>query len=414
MRAFIGPENLKIILVILFFTVLFEQSGVLIILPVLPDLLYEITGSDVADTAQIGGFLSASYALMQLIFGPIIGKLSDHYGRRKILVISSFVFIFDYLIMAFATELWVLFLGRILAGITGACLVTGLACVADISSPESKTKNYAFIYAALGLGLIVGPIISSISVRIGLAFHLGVRAPFFFASMFALVNFLVILFFMPETLAENKRNKFKVESPFKPIVKFSQYPGLKKMFLSHFIFMIAVQAPFVLTSFFVKEKLKWDPVQTADLFIWIGVVMIVVQLVAVPKLYPKLGNINICYLGMILFALGMLMMVFVNNTGILYFASALFGCSMISNSAYSSLYTSQVKENEQGELQGVISSFVSLATIIGLLFMTDLFKFSVEQDILLRESNPFLVATFLTLISFVYLISAFNKLEHKL
>ncbi|MCV2503911.1 MAG: hypothetical protein N4Q30_07535, partial [Neisseriaceae bacterium] len=135
--------------------------------------------------------------------------------------------------------------------------------------------------------------------------------------------------------------------------------------------------------------------------------------VGVPKLYPKLGNINICYLGMVLFVLGMLMMAFVNDTVTLYFASAVFACSMISNSAYSSLYTSQVKENEQGALQGVIASLVSLATIIGLLVMTDLFKISIEKDILLRESNPFLIATLLTFISFAYLISAFNKLKYK-
>lgn len=193
--------NPKTTLVVIFLVILLDQCGVLLIQPIYPELLHSLTGQSTADSALWMGRLTASYAVMQIIFAPVIGRLSDYYGRRKLLLLSMFAFAVDYAIMALAQNIYVLFLGRIVSGIAGSCVALGFAAVTDISSAEDRMKNLGVVYAAFGLGLVLGPIFGSIGVRFSL------RGPLWLAVVFSIVNFLLIYYLFCETRTGSKEKK---------------------------------------------------------------------------------------------------------------------------------------------------------------------------------------------------------------
>ena len=168
----------------IFFTLVIDVMGFGLIIPVLPGLITEITGKTVAEASSIGSFLTLAYAGMQFICAPIMGNLSDKYGRRPILLASIAAFAVDYLILGFAGTLALFFVGRIIAGITGASITTAMAYIADISKPEDRAKNFGLTGAAFGLGFILGPALG------GLLGDIGIRVPFFVAAGLCAINFL--------------------------------------------------------------------------------------------------------------------------------------------------------------------------------------------------------------------------------
>ena len=185
-----------------FVTVLIDAMGIGIIIPVMPDLIRELTDLPLGAAALWGGYLSFVYALMQFAFGPTLGNLSDRFGRRPVLLVSLLALAVDYLVMGFAPTLWLLFAGRALAGIAGATYSTANAFMADVSPPDRRAQNFGLIGAGFGVGFIAGPLIG------GLAAELGTRAPFFVAAALAMVNFAYGALVLPETLARENRRRF--------------------------------------------------------------------------------------------------------------------------------------------------------------------------------------------------------------
>ena len=189
----------------IFITILLDVIGIGIIIPVIPKLLEELLQSDITEAAKIGGWLAFSYAFTQFLFAPIIGNLSDKYGRRPVLLISLLAFGLDYLLLAVAPTIGLVFLGRIIAGITGASISTASAYIADVSTPENRAKNFGMIGAAFGVGFIIGPVIG------GLLGQFGPRVPFYAAAVLCFINFLYGYFVVPESLPKEKRRNFIIK-----------------------------------------------------------------------------------------------------------------------------------------------------------------------------------------------------------
>src|ERR1700710_1898699 len=193
------PQKRQAALGFIFATLLIDVMGLGIIIPVIPKLIEHLIHGDISDASSYAGWLTAAYAIMQFLFAPLIGNLSDKYGRRPVLLSSLLGFGIDYLFLAFAPTIWWLFLGRIIAGITGASFTTATAYIADISTPENRAKNFGMVGAAFGLGFIIGPFIG------GVLGDFGLRLPFFAASGLALLNALYGFFILPESLPIEKR-----------------------------------------------------------------------------------------------------------------------------------------------------------------------------------------------------------------
>lgn len=187
----------------IFITLLIDVTGLGIIIPVLPKLIQELSHGSLSEAAAYGGWLVSVYAIMQFICSPIVGGLSDRFGRRPVLLASLFGFGLDYLFLAFAPTLGWLFVGRVIAGIMGASFTTAGAYIADISTPEKRAQNFGIIGAAFGLGFIIGPVIG------GLLGSYGSRIPFMVAAALTLLNWLYGLFILPESLKPENRRKFE-------------------------------------------------------------------------------------------------------------------------------------------------------------------------------------------------------------
>ncbi len=239
----------------IFVTLLIDVIGWGIIIPVIPNLIKELTHSDTSNAAEYGGWLTGAFAGMQLLCAPLIGNLSDKYGRRPILLISLFGFGIDYLFLSFAPSIGWLFVGRIVAGITGASFTTAAAYIADISTNENRAQNFGMIGAAFGLGFIIGPGIG------GLLGQFGSRIPFIAAAILCLLNWLWGYFVLPESLAPENRRKFewKRANPFGAFKLLVRYKGIGELVVSLVLVYIGSHAVQSNWSFFTIERFKWSP-----------------------------------------------------------------------------------------------------------------------------------------------------------
>lgn len=381
------------ILICLFLTVMMDQAGVVLIAPLIPALLATITGDTVAHNTEIAGWLVATYGLMQFLFAPIMGSLSDRFGRRRVLLVCFAIFVVDYLIFAVADSVWLLFLGRFIAGITGSSLVVSMASIADISTEQNKTRNFAFMYGAIGLGMIVGPAISSVAVGYGL------RMPFLVAALMCAFCFLFILFAFREPLSEANRRPFKITNPLNSVNKFRKYPGMSWLFLTHFCILLAFQAPLVLWAFFTKYRFSWSEQQIANSLVLIGVLMILVQVVIVDYAYKKLGNRKSCFVGYAMFGSGMLLIALSIHPWLFYLALIPYTLGSVSNAAINSIYSNAVKPSEQGEIQGALVSIASVANTVGPVAVSYLYSIGVQSSLTYGDALPFIVASLLTSVS---------------
>ena len=380
----------------IFVTILIDVIGFGIIIPVMPRLIlhYLPAGSSISEAAQYGAWLIFSYAITQFIFSPIIGNLSDRFGRRPVLLASLFSFCLDYLLLAFAPNLYWLFLGRIIAGISGASITTATAYIADISTEKNRTKNFGMLGAAFGIGFIIGPVIG------GILGKFGVKMPFIFAAFLTLVNAGYGYFILPESLNKRHRRRFKWKNA-NPIGAFKQvatYPSIKILVISYFILYVASHAIHSNWSFFNIEKFNWTP-DTIGLSLGIvGLLVGLVQGVLVRYINPRLGNEKSIYIGILLYALGMLLFSIANKSWMMFLFLVPYCLGGICGPALQSSISSKIPPNEQGAIQGLLTSIISVTTIIGPLIMTNTFAFFTKD----KNNNYFPGAPFL--LGFILLI----------
>ncbi len=383
----------------IFITLLIDVIGFGIIIPVMPKLIEEMGKVNVSQASTIGGWLLFSFAITQFCFAPLVGNLSDQFGRRPVLLASLFGFSIDYLFLAFAPSIAWLFVGRIIAGITGASFTTATAYIADISTPENRTKNFGMIGAAFGLGFVIGPMIG------GLLGEFGARVPFMVAAGLCLLNFLYGYFVLPESLPKENRRKFewKRAIPGVSLYNLKKYPALTGLIVALLLVYLGSHAVQSNWSFFTIEKFKWTPKMIGISLAVVGLLVGGVQAGLTRVINPKLGNEKSIYLGLMLYAIGMLLFAFASTTWMMFAFLVPYCLGGISNPALQSTMSAHVPANEQGELQGSLTGLMSVSTIIGPLLMTHTFAyFTNKANTIYFPGAPFLLgAIFMLASSFV-------------
>ena len=294
----------------IFVTLLIDVIGFGIIIPVMPGLIEELAHVNVSGASKIGGWLLFAFAATQFCFSPLIGNLSDRYGRRPVLLASLFGFAIDYLFLAFAPTIAWLFVGRIIAGITGASFTTAAAYIADISTPQDRAKNFGMIGAAFGLGFIIGPAIG------GLLGDLGTRVPFMAAAGLCMLNFLYGLFILPESLPAENRRRFEWirATPGVTLYNLRKYPALTGLVFSLFLLYLGSHAVHSNWSFFTIERFHWSKGLIGISLAAVGLLVGLVQTVVTKKVNPIIGNEKSIYIGMCLYSLGMLLFAFATQS----------------------------------------------------------------------------------------------------
>ncbi|MEY3678469.1 MAG: hypothetical protein RI924_610 [Bacteroidota bacterium] len=353
----------------IFITLLIDITGLGIIIPVIPKLITELSGEGLSAASEYGGWLTFTYAIMQFICAPILGNLSDRYGRRPVLLISLFGLGIDYLFLAFAPSLFWLFIGRLVAGIAGASLTTATAYIADVSSPEKRAQNFGMVGAAFGVGFIIGPVLG------GLLGQYGSRIPFLAAAALALLNFLYGYFILPESLAKSDRRKFvwKNANAINSLIRLKRYPQVLGLVGSLVLVYIASHAIQSVWTYYNMYKFGWNEALVGYSLGFIGLLIAIVQGGLIRIVIPKLGQEKSLYMGLALYSLGYLLFAFAGNSWMMFAFMIPYSLGGIAGPALQGIISTHVPANEQGELQGALTSIMSLTSIFGPVFMTHLF-----------------------------------------
>ncbi len=370
-------KNRKAAIGFIFITLLIDITGLGLIIPVMPKLIEELLHTtDVSKASQYAGWLTFAYAITQFIFAPVLGNLSDKYGRRPVLLFSLLGFGVDYLFLSFAPTIGWLFVGRIIAGITGASFTTASAYIADISTNENRAQNFGMIGAAFGLGFILGPLIG------GLLGELGPRVPFFVAAGLALLNCAYGYFVLPESLDKEHRRIFewKRANPIGSLLQLKKYPTVSGLIISMILIYIASHAVQSNWSFFNIERFDWSPKMIGISLGIVGLLVGGVQGGLVRVVNPKIGNEKSIYLGLGLYALGLLLFAFANQSWMMFVFLIPYCLGGIAGPALQSIISGHVPPNEQGELQGALTSLMSATSIIGPPLMTNLFAYFTKKE----------------------------------
>ncbi|MDC3344902.1 TCR/Tet family MFS transporter [Flavobacteriaceae bacterium] len=390
----------------IFITMLIDVIGWGIIIPVIPGLIEELIQGDISEAAKVGGWITFAYAITQFIFAPLIGNLSDQFGRRPIILISLLGFTLDYILLALAPSITWLFIGRIIAGITGASITTASAYIADISTIENRAKNFGMIGAAFGLGFIIGPVIG------GLLGQYGARVPFYAAAALCFLNFLYGYFILPESLPKEKRSvlNLKKANPIGSFLHLEKYPKLIGLASSMFLLYVASHAIQSNWSFFTMYKFNWDEKMVGISLGVIGLFVALVQGVLIRWVNPWLGNEKSIYAGFFLYSLGMLLFTFANQSWMMFIFLIPYCLGGIAGPALQAVISIQVPETEQGKIQGTLTSLMSASAIVGPPLMTGIFYyFTKEQTPFQFAGAPFLLASILMTISALMAYYSFRK-----
>src|SRR6478672_5880659 len=384
--------NRKAALGFIFFTLLIDVTGLGIIIPVLPKLIEELIHGNISMASRYAGWLTFAYAIMQFLFSPFLGNLSDKFGRRPILLFSLFGFGVDYVFLSFAPTIGWLFVGRIIAGITGASFTTATAYIADISAPENRAKNFGLVGAAFGLGFIIGPVVG------GLLGQYGSRIPFLAAAGLAFGNLLYGYWVLPASLAAENRRSFewKRANPFGAFKHLKKYPAVAALAVSFFLVYMAGQAVQSVWSFFGIERFRWSPKLIGISLGMVGLLVGLVQGVLIRYINPKLGNTKSIYIGFGMYALGLVLFACATRGWMMFIFLIPYCLGGISGPALQSIITGHVPANEQGELQGALTSLISATSIISPVIMTSLFAhFTSKQTSLYFPGAPFVLGAIL-------------------
>ena len=362
-------SNRKAAIGFIFLTLLLDVTGLGIIIPVLPSLIEELIHGDISQAASYGGWLIFSFAIMQFLFSPFIGNLSDKYGRRPVLLISLFGFGLDYIFLALAPTIGWLFVGRIIAGITGASFTTATAYIADISAPKDRAKNFGMVGAAFGLGFIIGPVLG------GVLGSYGTRVPFIASAVLTFINLIYGYFVLPESLPVENRRPFdwKRANPLGAFKHLKKYPAVAALSIAFFLFYCAGQSVQSVWAYFGIERFEWSTKMIGLSLGMVGLLVGLVQGVLIRYINPILGNVKSIYVGFSLYAIGLVLFSLANEGWMMFIFLVPYCLGGIAGPALQSIITGHVPSNEQGELQGTLTSLISASSIISPIIMTNLF-----------------------------------------
>ena len=400
------PKSPKAAIGFIFITLLIDITGLGLIIPVLPKLIEQLVHGGISEASKWGGWLTFAYAIMQFIFAPVLGNLSDKFGRRPILLLSLTGFGIDYIFLALAPSIGWLIVGRLIAGITGASMTTATAYIADISTPENRAQNFGMIGAAFGIGFIIGPVMG------GLLGEYGARLPFVVAAILSLLNALYGYFILPESLDKAHRRPFdwKRANPLGSLLRLKKYPSIGGLIGSLILIYLASHSVQSTWTFINIEKFKWSEATIGYSLGMVGILVAMVQGGLIRFVNPRLGNEKSVYIGLLLYSAGLVLFAFATQTWMMFVFLIPYCLGGIAGPALQSILSGEVPSNEQGELQGALTSLISATTIIGPLVMTYLFAHFTQKNAPLHfPGAPFLLGAAMMLGSAVIAYFALHK-----
>ncbi|MFN3823083.1 MAG: TCR/Tet family MFS transporter [Pseudorhodobacter sp.] len=379
----------RLALTFILITVALDAIGIGLIFPVMPDLIESVTGGTLSQAALWGGVLATSFAVMQFLFGPIVGSLSDRFGRRPVLLISLGVMAAGYLGMALAPTIWILLATRIVAGIAAATHSTATAFIADITPPEDRGRRFGLIGAAFGTGFVMGPLIG------GLLASVDLHLPFLAAGGLALANMLFGMIVLPETLRPENRRAFTLRraNPLGALRAVGRLPGLRALLTTFLILGIAMNVYPAIWAFFGKARFGWDTTMIGYSLALYGVSFALGQALLVGPLIRRLGEHRAALWGMwvdivMLTALGL-----VTSPVIALILTPITALGGVTTPALQAILSRNTPADAQGELQGVLASLNAIAMIAAPLLMTTTFAiFTAPGAPFYAPGAPFLLA----------------------
>ncbi|WP_187429435.1 Tetracycline resistance protein, class C [Roseobacter fucihabitans] len=378
--------------VFIMLTVMLDAMGIGLIIPVMPDLIQEIQGTGLSNAALWGGVLSTTFAVMQFIFGPIIGGLSDRFGRRPILLTSLVVMALDYLLMAVAGSIALLLIGRIVGGITAATQSTANAYMADISRPEDRAANFGLVGAAFGLGFVLGPLLG------GFLAEYGTRAPFYAAAALAALNALFGYFVLRETVTKDTQRPFRWAraNPLGSIRQLGRLPGVGALLIVFFLYQVAFMVYPAIWAFFGKERFGWDPATIGLSLALFGIMLAIVQGGLIRPVLRLLGERGTVIYGHFFDIVAFLALAFVTNGTLALILTPLAGLAAVITPALQGIMSKAVAADAQGELQGALTSASALAMILSPMVMTSVFaSFTSPEATVYLPGAPFILSAVL-------------------
>ncbi|MGB3281147.1 MAG: TCR/Tet family MFS transporter [Pseudorhodobacter sp.] len=373
-------------------TVTLDAIGIGLIFPVMPDLLASVTGGDLATAALWGGVLATSFAVMLFIFGPVIGSLSDWYGRRPVLLASLGLMSLAYLAMALATTIWVLLAARLVAGIAAATQATATAFIADITPAQDRARRFGLLGACFGVGFVLGPLIG------GLVASVDTRAPFYAAGAMALANLVLGLMVLPETVTDRTRRAFTWSrgNPIGALLAVSKLPGLKRPLLTFLVISIALNVYPTIWAFFGKARFDWDVTMIGYSLGLYGLSYGFALALLVGPLIRYFGEHRVAHLGMWVDVICLTAYGFVTSGTIAFLLTPISALGGVVTPALQAILSRDTPDNAQGELQGVLASLNALATISAPLIMSATFAtFTAPEAPVYAPGAPFLLAAIL-------------------
>ncbi|MEM9970701.1 MAG: TCR/Tet family MFS transporter [Pseudomonadota bacterium] len=381
-------------------TTMIDSMGISLILPVMPALLREISGITLADAALYGGVLTTIFALMQFVFGPAVGALSDRYGRRPVMLIALFVMAADYLVMALAQAYWLLFVGRMIGGVTAATQAVASAFMADTSAPEERAARFGLIGAAFGFGFVLGPPIG------GFLAEFGTRAPFYAAAALVAANMVFGYFVMPETVTDATRRPitWARANPLGAFRHVTRQPQLRGLLILLFFYNVAFMVYPAIWAFFTEARFGWEPRMIGYSLGSFGVAMAFVQGWFIRRILGWLGEWGTVVYGLTFNIFAFLVLALVTNGTLAMLLTPLTALGAVVTPAVQGIMSRATSADAQGELQGVVSSTAALATVVSPLIMAQVFAvFTRDGAAVFLPGAPFLVSMALMFVCFAVL-----------
>jgi DHA1 family tetracycline resistance protein-like MFS transporter len=371
----------KFAVIFVFITVFIDMVGFGLVMPVLPRLIEEVSGSDLAGASIWGGWLFFAYGGMQFLFGPAIGNLSDAFGRRPVLLLSVFGLAVDYLLTAFAPTLLWLFVGRIFAGICGASYTTANAFLADITKPEERAKVFGLMGAAFGLGFVIGPAIG------GLLGEFGPRVPFFVAAGLSFLNFAYGWLVLPETLSPANRRPFTLAraNPIGALKVFAKYRGVVPMSAVMFLYFLATAVYPAIWAFWGIAAFGWSEAMVGLSLAAFGLITAITQGGLTGPVVKRLGERNTVVFGLAMAVIALFGYGLAPGLAVVLVLLIVHAPEGFVYPALTALMSREAPEDAQGELQGGIASLQSIGMLIGTVLFTQVFGWFMKP-------NPWIVS----------------------
>ncbi len=379
-------------------TLLLDTTGFGLIMPVYPRLLVELTGESLSRAAVYGGWLGFLYAAMQFVWAPVLGNLSDRYGRRRVLLFAIGALGIDYVVMGLAPTLAWLFVGRAISGAAGASFTPAYAYVADVTPPEKRAQSFGIISASFGIGFIVGPAIG------GLLGSFGPRTPFFVAAALSLVNFCYGYFVLPESLPPERRRAFEWRraNPLGTLAHMRKHPVVLGLLAALFLWALANQVMPTTWAFYTKFRFGWSEAMIGASLATAGVVIATSQATMMRYIVPRLGERKAAIVG-IIGGIAAYTGFGLATAGWMMFAALagwFFGAIVMPT--INALMSHRIERNAQGELQGAVASLFSLSSILGPPLLTHIFaRFTSPTSRVHVPGAAFLTAALLATVSLV-------------